>query len=238
MLTTFPASLSQKAGRALERLGVTPLVGHTVVGIADGSVRDRRPRTATSSASPRARSIWAAGVTAPAWPRASRRGRGRRRPRRPGHGRVRTSPRRGTPRSSPSATWSGCGGRTARSSRCRGSPPSRSRRAGMPRGRSAPARGRSTRPVPLPRQGQSRHDRTVEGRRRRQGGPPGRFPGLVTWLLVHLFYLSGFQNRLLVVLRWTIGFVTRGRGARLIVEGPVPAAADDPVEEIRVENAA
>ena len=38
------------------------------------------------------------------------------------------------------------------------------------------------------------------------------------WLLVHLAYLIGFQNRLLVVLRWTISFVTRGRGARLIVE--------------------
>ena len=37
------------------------------------------------------------------------------------------------------------------------------------------------------------------------------------WLLVHLVYLIGFQNRLLVVVRWTISFLTRGRGARLIV---------------------
>ncbi len=64
------------------------------------------------------------------------------------------------------------------------------------------------------------------------------FPAWALWLLVHLFYLSGFQNRLLVVLRWTIGFVTRGRGARLIVERRAPAAADDVVEEIRVEKAA
>jgi len=35
---------------------------------------------------------------------------------------------------------------------------------------------------------------------------------------VHLFYLIGFQNRLLVVTRWTFSFVTRGRGARLISE--------------------
>ena len=34
--------------------------------------------------------------------------------------------------------------------------------------------------------------------------------------MVHLFYLIGFQNRLLVVIRWGISFVTRGRGARLI----------------------
>jgi NADH dehydrogenase len=38
----------------------------------------------------------------------------------------------------------------------------------------------------------------------------------VIWLTVHLFYLVGFQNRLLVVMRWGFSFVTRGRGARLI----------------------
>jgi NADH dehydrogenase len=46
------------------------------------------------------------------------------------------------------------------------------------------------------------------------------FPAWTMWLLVHLSYLIGFQNRLLVLLRWTISFVTRGRGARLIVERP------------------
>ena len=44
------------------------------------------------------------------------------------------------------------------------------------------------------------------------------FPAWVTWLVVHLFFLIGFQNRLLVVLRWTISFLTHGRGARLIGE--------------------
>jgi hypothetical protein len=33
---------------------------------------------------------------------------------------------------------------------------------------------------------------------------------------VHLWYLIGFQNRLLVIIRWQISFFTRGRGARLI----------------------
>jgi NADH dehydrogenase len=42
----------------------------------------------------------------------------------------------------------------------------------------------------------------------------------VTWLFVHLFYLIGLQNRLLVFIRWTISFVTRGRGARLITSAP------------------
>jgi hypothetical protein len=35
---------------------------------------------------------------------------------------------------------------------------------------------------------------------------------------VHLFYLIGFENRLLVLLRWAHSFFTRGRGARLITE--------------------
>ncbi len=38
--------------------------------------------------------------------------------------------------------------------------------------------------------------------------------------MVHLFYLIGFQNRLIVVIRWFTSFVTRGRGARLITTTP------------------
>jgi NADH dehydrogenase len=45
----------------------------------------------------------------------------------------------------------------------------------------------------------------------------------LTWLVVHLFYLAGFQNRLLVIIRWTSSFVTHGRGARLITQPPAPA---------------
>jgi NADH dehydrogenase len=42
------------------------------------------------------------------------------------------------------------------------------------------------------------------------------FPAWVTWLVVHLFYLIGFENRLLVITRWAFSFFTRDRGARLI----------------------
>jgi NADH dehydrogenase len=42
------------------------------------------------------------------------------------------------------------------------------------------------------------------------------FPAWVTWLVVHLFYLIGFENRLLVLTRWAFSFFTRDRGARLI----------------------
>jgi NADH:ubiquinone reductase (H+-translocating) len=42
------------------------------------------------------------------------------------------------------------------------------------------------------------------------------FIAWITWLTVHLFYLIGFENRLLVLIRWSFSFATRGRGARLI----------------------
>jgi NADH dehydrogenase len=41
-------------------------------------------------------------------------------------------------------------------------------------------------------------------------------PAWLTWLIIHIYYLIGFQNRLLVLLRWIGSFLSRGRGARLI----------------------
>jgi NADH dehydrogenase len=49
----------------------------------------------------------------------------------------------------------------------------------------------------------------------------------IAWLVVHLWYLVGFQNRLLVMIRWTFSFVTHGRGARLIA-GPYASSEADP----------
>ena len=43
VLTSFPESLSRKAARALERLGVTPLPAHTVVDVAPGVGRGACP---------------------------------------------------------------------------------------------------------------------------------------------------------------------------------------------------
>jgi NADH dehydrogenase len=42
------------------------------------------------------------------------------------------------------------------------------------------------------------------------------FPAWALWLGIHLFYLVGFQNRLLVFIRWGFSFLTHGRGTRLI----------------------
>ena len=47
-----------------------------------------------------------------------------------------------------------------------------------------------------------------------------RFAGFfawTTWLMVHIYYLTGFKNRLLVVLQWAWSYLSFRRGARLIV---------------------
>jgi NADH dehydrogenase len=58
------------------------------------------------------------------------------------------------------------------------------------------------------------------------------FLAWVTWLMVHLFYLIGFANRLLVVIRWAFGFLARRRGARLITGEPQPGSVLDAVPRI------
>jgi NADH dehydrogenase len=50
------------------------------------------------------------------------------------------------------------------------------------------------------------------------------FLAWVTWLVVHLWYLVGFQNRLIVVVRWSFSFLTHGRGSRLITTARLPEA--------------
>ena len=40
----------------------------------------------------------------------------------------------------------------------------------------------------------------------------------LTWLLVHIYFLAGFRNRLFVVLHWAWSYLTFRRGARLIVD--------------------
>ena len=40
----------------------------------------------------------------------------------------------------------------------------------------------------------------------------------LTWLFIHIYYLTGFKNRLLVILKWGWSYRNFDRGARLIVE--------------------
>jgi NADH dehydrogenase len=52
------------------------------------------------------------------------------------------------------------------------------------------------------------------------------FIAWVTWLVVHLWYLIGFQNRIIVLIRWAFSFVTHGRGSRLIAHERSEAATE------------
>ena len=174
VLTNFPASLSQKATSALERLGVTPLLNHTVVDVADDSVAIRGPDGEVAQ-TPARTAIWAAGVTASelaarlaeaAGAEVDRSGRVTVEPdlSLPGHPEVlalgdmvrvratdgthRTVARTGT-------------GRPAAGSVCRPAGP-------------RPAARPSDQAVPLRRQGRPGDDRPLEGRRRREGTAPVR----------------------------------------------------------------
>jgi len=60
----------------------------------------------------------------------------------------------------------------------------------------------------------------------------------VVWLVVHIFYLTGFKNRVLVVMQWAWSYLSFRRGARLIVGKEwdpqvVPETATEP-EEVTV----
>ncbi len=44
----------------------------------------------------------------------------------------------------------------------------------------------------------------------------GGFIGWLAWLLVHIYYLIGFRNRVAVILQWAWSYLTFSRGARLI----------------------
>jgi NADH dehydrogenase len=44
------------------------------------------------------------------------------------------------------------------------------------------------------------------------------------WLLIHIFFLIGFKNRVLVLLEWAWAYFTYERGARLITGERPPRA--------------
>jgi NADH:ubiquinone reductase (H+-translocating) len=64
-------------------------------------------------------------------------------------------------------------------------------------------------------------------------GPFGRQSGFIAWALwltIHIVYLIGFANRLVVTVRWAWSFLTHGRGSRLITGSPLlpPIAEPEP----------
>jgi NADH dehydrogenase len=73
-------------------------------------------------------------------------------------------------------------------------------------------------------------------------GPFGQQGGFLAWLLwlgIHITYLIGFANRLVVLVRWAFSFLTHGRGTRLItgrqllppIEEPEPPVIAPPEDE-------
>jgi len=48
------------------------------------------------------------------------------------------------------------------------------------------------------------------------------------WLLIHIAYLIGFADRIVVVTRWAFSFLSHGRGTRLITGGPLLPEIHEP----------
>jgi NADH:ubiquinone reductase (H+-translocating) len=60
------------------------------------------------------------------------------------------------------------------------------------------------------------------------------FGGLLAWIIwtfVHIFFLIGFRNRILVMIQWAWSYLTYGRGARLIAS-EAPHSAEMPVVSV------
>jgi len=59
-------------------------------------------------------------------------------------------------------------------------------------------------------------------------GRTSGFPAWVLWLGIHIAYLIGFANRIVVVTRWAWSFLTHGRGSRLITGQPLLPDIEEP----------
>jgi NADH:quinone reductase (non-electrogenic) len=216
ILTSFPPSLSRKAERALGKLGVSTLVGHTVVDVGSESVVIRSESGETEDVAART-VIWAAGVAASPLAAALASAEGSEVDR---AGRVTVTADLTLP-DHPEVFAIGDMVRVVQSSGTIVALPGlapvamqegryvarviRDRLGGL-----ATKEFRYVDKGNLATIGRSKAVADIKGIR------IAGFPAWVTWLVVHLFYLIGFQNRLLVVTRWTFSFLTHGRGARLI----------------------
>jgi NADH dehydrogenase len=228
VLTTFPPSLSRKAASQLEHLGVTPMLGHTVVGIDAESVTVGAAGEAARRI-PAHNVIWAAGVTASALGGVLAEQCG-------GEvdkaGRILVEPDLtlpGNPEVFAIGDMIRVRGRDGEAQVLPGVAP-----VAMQQGRYAAKAVRARlegRPVSAFHYFDKGNLATI-GRARavadlhllRLSG----FPAWLTWLFVHLFYLIGFQNRLLVFVRWSFSFLTRDRGARVIAEARPEPGSEPP----------
>jgi NADH dehydrogenase len=223
VLTTFPPALSRKAARSLEKLGATVLTGRAVTSIdeesvtIDGSGEPERVPTRNV--------IWAAGVTASSL--AARLGEltGAERD---GAGRVTVEPDLTLP-GHPEVFALGDMVRLPDTVFPGVAP------VAMQEGRYAAAvvrnrlRSKATPPFRYRDKGNLATIGRAAAVAEIKGLELSGFLAWITWLVVHLWYLVGFQNRILVIVRWAFSFVTHGRGARLIT-GPPAAPLREPKE--------
>jgi NADH:ubiquinone reductase (H+-translocating) len=216
VLTTFPPSLSAKAARSLEKLGVTVLTARTVVGI-DGESVTIEAGSGEAERVPSRTVIWAAGVTASSL--------GARLAELTGAevdraGRVTVEPDL-TLRGHPEVFALGDMVRVRQPDGATVVLPGVAPVA-MQQGRYAAKvvlarlRSRETGPFHYRDKGNLATIGRAAAVADIKGLKLSGFVAWVVWLTVHLFYLVGFQNRVLVFIRWSVSFFTRGRGARLI----------------------
>jgi NADH:quinone reductase (non-electrogenic) len=207
VLGSFPASLSRRAVTSLSSLGVTTLLDTTVVGV-DAAGVEMRAADGTTTRVPAHTVVWAAGVTASPLARLLADAAGADVDR---AGRIVVEPDltvRGHPEVFAIGDMAAVGDQ-----RLPGVAP-----VAMQQGRHVARSIRHGTRTPfhyrdkgnLATIGHSRAVADIKGL---------HFWGFLAWVLwlgLHLFYLIGFQNRLLVLTRWTFSWFTRGRGARLI----------------------
>jgi NADH dehydrogenase len=217
ILTTFPPSLSAKAARSLERLGVTVLTGRTVTGVDGGSV------TIEGELIPARTVVWAAGVTASSL---AARLAELTRAERDRAGRVTVEPDLTLP-GHPEVFALGDMVRLHNEVLPGVAPVAMQQGRYVARVLRNRLTGRSTPPFRYHDKGNlatiGRAAAVADIKRLRLSG----FLAWMTWLVVHLWYLVGFQNRLIVLIRWSISFATHGRGARLITASELGDPPDE-----------
>jgi NADH:quinone reductase (non-electrogenic) len=223
VLTSFPASLSRRAAAALNSLGVTPMLGATVVDI-DGTQVTVNDKAGNTTQIPTRTVVWAAGVTA--------------------------SPLAAMLGQLTGAELDAAGRVTVESDLTLPHHPEIFAIGDMVRIRQLDGTIRQLPGVAPAAMQEGRHAAKVI-KARLSGGSAKPFhyvdkgnlatigrgaavadikhlhlsglPAWLIWLVVHLWYLVGFQNRILVFIRWSFSFWTHGRGARLITNQTAPA---------------
>ncbi len=229
VLPTYPAGLSRSAARQLERLGVEVRVGSPVVSIDDHSVsigaEEQREQIPARTV------LWAAGVRASTFGRRVAAALG-----------VETD-RAGRIEVRPDLTVPGHPevfviGDLAIATRRNGKPVPGVAPAAIQEGTyvAKTIRRRVGAEAAPPFRYRNRGDVATIGRLKGVAnlpwlGPFGHLGGFVAWAMwlgIHIFYLIGFANRIVVIVRWAWSFFTRGRNTRLITEGALLPPIEEP----------